>query len=219
MNTSESIAIPTARRKRGRRSSDAVDGDIKTSRSRLSRAVPYIMDQVGSRGLTEQPIDGLVQLALDREMQIVRDKELVEIREIPVPEKISSFNGTPVTTRLAIHVNSVSKCLNHAFKQIAFHENGRVPPISFTPEAYILMSKACEQFILEITVRSFVTSVLSGSPHFLSSSSLALACRSAWRSKNDLASNGSFDFLIDTVDRFPGKARELLDFIASIHKQ
>ena len=218
MNSLGTVCVPGNRKKRGRRSRDVIDDDIKSSRARLRRGIPHLVDHLGKEAIQDMMIDELVLRTLEREKQIVRNKELVEIREIPVDEELASFGGSPVTTRLAIHVNSISKTLSNAFKQISLIPGNQLPDISFTPEAFILMSKACEQFIIELTVRAHIFAILSGSPHFLSASHISNAVRSAWRSNSDFASTGSFDFLTDVIERRADNPVDMLEIIAKIHK-
>lgn len=211
----------TAKKKRGRKHLDAIDVDIKTSRKRLLRGIPFFMAE-NANSLNIQPIDELVWVALQREKEIVKTREIVEIREIPIEEDNISLGGSPVATRMAIPTMSVAKCLNNSFAQLVYSDriegNGNCTPAFFTPEAHILTSKACELFIHELAVRSYMNAVSAGSPHMLSAADLVAAIRSAWRSSDSYSSNGSMDFLIDVVDRATDNPRDGLDLIANLHR-
>lgn len=213
-----------AKKKRGRKLSDEVDNRIKITRKEMLRGIPYFLDNNRPRpDLISQPIDELVWVTLEREKEIVKNKQLLEVREIPVEEDSNSLGGSPVTTRMALPVQRVAKCLNNSFFQLLFahHVQGTDAnsPAFFTPEAYILMGKACEQFIIELSVRAYMVAVASGKPNMLTAADLVSAIRAAWRSSDTYSYNGSMDFLTDAIDRFTDDPCDGLDRLAKIHRK
>jgi hypothetical protein len=207
------------KKKRGRKILDPIDAGIKIARKRLRRGARFLID-TDNRCISEISVDNLVRNALFRETNIVKYKENVEFREIPVSDDIETLGGCPVATRLSIPHTSIAKCLNNSFDQICFRERvieSARRSAFFTPEAHILLSKASEQFVLELSVRAFFHALCIGHPHLISSSDLVHSVRTAWRSGESFSSRGSLDFLNDTIDRSIQTFPDILDVIRRIH--
>jgi len=218
----------TGKRKRGRKVFDAVDLLMKDKRKALIRGIPFVLkeypDLIANHG--SSTVDEITRVVLDRELDLVRKRELVEIREIPDTERGCSSTTIPgsVATRLVIPALSSAKCINTAmshlqhFQTVQRHDTTSVP--FFTPEAYIILSKACELITIELSTRAHVNASLSPCNSLLDTKHLAVAIRSSWKStERDYSAAGSFDFLIDALDRFKhADVPDPLDVIGKIHR-
>lgn len=214
------------RRKRGRKFGDSLDSFIREKRRNIVRGIQFILQE--SPSFLQQrdvSIDELTRVVLNRELDLVRRRQLIEIREISNIEA-SNLPSNTVAARLAIPSLSCSKCLNsamshlHHFETVAQNQGNLNPSAFFTPEAYILLSKACEQMIIELASRSFISSALAGTGCLVDAQDLADAIRSSWKSRDrEYSASGSFDFLIDVLDRYSHSGvTDPLDYMAEIHK-
>ena len=220
------------KRKRGRKIKDKLDSQIEETRTSVPRGMQYILAQLSCfTDLNEEyefSYDGIIKAILGRELRIQRDKELQEIREIP-PDELSETNPhSLVSARLALPPQSISRSMTACMDQVAFYEaalnDATHEPIKsltlFTPESFVFLSKACEELILELSCRSYLIAMDSGSPRSVHGQHLITAVRASWKTKSmDYAANGSFDFLNDVFDRDDSHGFvEPLDVIAKIHR-
>ena len=215
----------SVKRKRGRKAIDEVDHHIKDTRRTLLRGIPFIIDRTPN--IFKEPdlsLDEVARSVINRELDLIRNRDLVEIRQVCNIDQSSGWPTTTVATRLSIPVLASSRCINNAMSYLQhfeFEESGQESPAAFfTPEAYILLSKTCEQLIVELASRSFMNAVLSGGGRLLDAPHLADAVRSTWKSRErEYSAAGAFDFLIDTLDRFDDfSLTDPIDKIGKIHR-
>ena len=217
-------------RKRGRKAKDPTDVRIEESRRTVLRGIPHILQRGGSGDLGEalrsqfdHSNDELTRAILARELEITKKRELVEIRPMLVSDETLGVGGSPVSTRLSLPTQSVGKCLTNAVGQVAHFQSSigdECSTTAFTPESYILLSKACEQMVVELAARAYVNSVESGSAGVVTGHHLADGVRSAWKSRGrEYSAMGAFDFLIDVFDRHDAdETFDRLDAVAKIHR-
>lgn len=221
------MSVDVMRKKRGRKNRDDTDQRIREARTQVPRGLKHV---IGLKSLADTlrehryTADEMVRAALDRELDITRDHELVEMREVPIDDEGNSLGGSPVSVRLALPALSVAKCLTQAEAQIRLFQDTdeQSAPLSsfFTPEAHILLSKACEQLVIELSTRAFLQSAMSGSPNLVTAQSLRDGVTSAWSSKGtEYSAIQSLHFLTDVIDRFEDESLwDDLDSVAKIHR-
>lgn len=212
-------------KKRGRKAADSVDSTIKEKRTRTPRGIPHLLSMAIRNDIAEYimacPNDKFVNEILEREQNVIRNRELIEMREVPLDDDGTSLGGSPVSTRLLLPPASVAKCIKHAMEQIQHFDmesNRESQETNFTPEVHVILSKACEEFVIEMVSRAYLDAMQTGTPHFVSDANLKRSVRNAWKSDACYPSYGSLDFLIDRVDRSGETSCDPLDSITRIHR-
>lgn len=222
------MSLDHKKRKRGRKAKDPIDANIENSRKMVLRGIPHLLSTAMSvSGLQTKfnfSNDEITREVIARELQITRDRELIEIREVPVTDVASQIGGCPVATRLALPQFAVSRSITNCIDQLGFYQTTtpdkkatELNSTLFTPESLIVLSKACEQMVVELSVRAFLDASDGASPRLLSSQHLAEGARAAWKSRErEYSAQGCFDFLGDVFDR--DGEDEIVDPFDTIHK-
>jgi hypothetical protein len=203
-------------RKRGRKPRDDIDQELEQRRQETKRGCRYV-------GIREDvTADQCIQAVLARELEVLKSRDLVEFREAPVNsvetnDAEDGVSGSPVCTRLMIPHLSAMKCLTNSMRQIAHATQDDAHTFSFTPECHVLMSKACELFVVEMTSRAYRDAAVGAVSSNLSADNLVLGTTSAWRTTiDDVTRVSPFDFLCD-VPGTNGRSEEPLDILGRLH--
>jgi hypothetical protein len=220
-------------RKRGRKLRDDVDHEIQSMRSRTLRGLRYLRDSSFQRETNPSDnddacldVERIVSGVMSREIQLLKQRELQEIREtvsqLPPDEPTSAVFGSPVAVRTMLCQLSIAACVENSFRQI-FHatrtaEANHNNCVSLTPECHILLSKACEQMIIDISTRACLDSDISrGSSRITSANILrSLPVLSGRWNENPLV--GNFSFAQDVIDRSLEVSTHPLDVITKLHR-
>jgi hypothetical protein len=219
-------------RKRGRKLRDGIDEEIHRNRSMIRRGLRYIRDQTFPKESIQSEnkygvldIERIISAVTAREIQLLKERRLHEIREtkasIQTDEPTAIF-GSPVSVRMMLCQLSVSNCVDNSFRQIFHTIRGRKDPanncVSMTPECHILLGKACEQMILEITTRACIDAENSSSSKRITSTNILRSLPVCSRQFDENRVIGSFSFAQDALDRSSGLSPNPLDQISVLHK-
>ncbi len=219
-------------RKRGRKLRDSVDDEIRRVRSKTKRAFKYIKDPAfkhtwETRYGISSPLDveKLVSSVLLREVDLLRQREIQEIRESVseiTTEDPTAVLGSPVAVRTMLCQLSIASCVENSFRQI-FHatrksENKTHNYVSVTPECHILLSKACEQMIIEITTRACIDAENSRGTSRITSANIMRSLPVISRRWSTRSLVGNFSFAQDVMDRNRELPLHPLDQISKLHR-
>lgn len=219
-------------RKRGRKLRDGIDEEIQQNRARIPRGLRYIRDEscpkeciFAENKYGVPDIERIISTVTSREIQLLKLRKLHEIRETKTAfatEDPTAIFGSPVAVRMTLCPLSVSNCVDNSFRQI-FHTMRNSNElannsVSMTPECHILLGKACEQMIMEITTRASMDAESSRSSKRITSTNImrSLPVTSRRSAKNGVI--GQFSFAQDVLDRYPGLPLNPLDQISVLHQ-
>jgi hypothetical protein len=182
------------------------------------------MKFIKSAGIHTEDDDDIIATVLAREVSILRERGLQEIRETHVSSDYhdSAVMGSPVSVRLMIPQLSILPCVNNSFRQIAHMRKvagiHSTDSVSLTPECHILLSKACEQMIVEVTSRALLDASRSKTSDVMNHVNI-IRSLPVWdvedcpnRKRNDFA------FANDVIDRFSDKPANPFDILSSLHR-
>lgn len=220
------------RRKRGRKLRDEVDDEIRRTRLRTLRGVKYVKDDnflLGSAnddtGPSFMDAEKVVSAVISREVEILKKRDIQEIRESVTDAVIDdpgAVLGSPVAVRTMLCQLSVASCIENSFRQI-FHAT-RGPEskprnfVSITPECHILLSKACEQMIFEISTRAYIDAHNSRMSSRITSVNIMRSLPVISRRWSDRSLSGHFSFAQDVIDRDSDLPIHPLDQISHLHR-
>jgi len=168
----------------------------------------------------------IISAILSREVAILRERGLQEIRETQLSNDLlqeGAVMGSPVSVRLMIPQLSILPCVNNSFRQISHLQKTRGNQIqdcvSLTPECHIIISKATEQMISEISTRAFLDASRGRSPETVNHLNI-IRSLPVWNFEGGCSTcpRSDFAFANDTIDRFSEQTDNPLDILSALHR-
>ena len=219
-------------RKRGRKLRDNIDDEIRESQSKTLRGLRFLRSHTEGDIEPDYKQDRLSDVektvadVLSREIQLVKERLLFEIRETvsPVQTKDESVAvlGSPVAVRMLLCQFSIANCVENSFRQI-FHATRHQQIqanrcVALTPECHILLSKACEQMIIDITTRACLDAECTAGSARITSTNILRSLSTVSRKWGHSQRGAQFSFAQDAIDRSLHLPLHPLDQIATLHR-